>query len=210
MYRNQLGLVSNMYEIEGALRFLCIMFNKKTTLRIRLKWQDVYTPNISARIHDVFEELTEREQEVLTLYYGLRSAPLKMEGVGRKFNLTRQRISQIIQKAKRKLRHPVRMSKLYDVADMLFSTTYLKDVEGAEKIQVGGPISTELFSMSIQEVEFSIKAHNFLSNANINTLGEITQKTEAEFLKYRGCRKSIMIDIKQVLNKYGLSLACNN
>ena len=65
------------------------------------------------RLHDVLQSLTEREQEVLTLRFGLVDGYSRtLEEVGRKFNVTRERIRQIEAKALRKMRHPTRLRKL--------------------------------------------------------------------------------------------------
>jgi RNA polymerase primary sigma factor len=65
------------------------------------------------KIGDVLETLTEREQEVLTLRFGLSDGyPRTLEEVGRQFNVTRERIRQIEAKALRKMRHPTRIRKL--------------------------------------------------------------------------------------------------
>jgi RNA polymerase primary sigma factor len=65
------------------------------------------------KIGDVLETLTEREQEVLTLRFGLVDGyPRTLEEVGRQFNVTRERIRQIEAKALRKMRHPTRIRKL--------------------------------------------------------------------------------------------------
>jgi len=65
------------------------------------------------RIQDVLSTLTEREQEVLTLRFGLKDGYSRtLEEVGRKFNVTRERIRQIEAKALRKMRHPTRIRKL--------------------------------------------------------------------------------------------------
>ena len=65
------------------------------------------------RLGDVLTTLTEREQEVLTLRFGLADGYSRtLEEVGRKFNVTRERIRQIEAKALRKMRHPTRLRKL--------------------------------------------------------------------------------------------------
>ena len=70
------------------------------------------------QLGEVLTTLTEREQKVLKLRFGLdddRSRTL--EEVGREFNVTRERIRQIEAKALRKLRHPSRSRKLRDYLD---------------------------------------------------------------------------------------------
>ncbi len=62
--------------------------------------------------------LTEREQRVLCLRFGLIDGRSRtLEEVGREFNVTRERIRQIEAKALRKLRHPSRSKKLKDYLD---------------------------------------------------------------------------------------------
>ncbi len=65
------------------------------------------------RLQQVLTTLTEREQEVLTLRFGLADGYSRtLEEVGRKFQVTRERIRQIEAKALRKMRHPTRIRKL--------------------------------------------------------------------------------------------------
>lgn len=70
---------------------------------------------LKEEIRSVLETLQEREQEVLELRFGLIDGTSHtLEEVGRKFNVTRERIRQIEAKALRKLRHPSRAKKLKD------------------------------------------------------------------------------------------------
>lgn len=70
------------------------------------------------QLAEVLETLTEREQEVLALRYGLFDGQEKtLEEIGIIFNVTRERIRQIEAKALRKLRHPLRSRKLKDYLD---------------------------------------------------------------------------------------------
>ena len=63
----------------------------------------------------VMDTLSEREQKVLALRFGLEDGkPHTLEEVGREFQVTRERIRQIEAKALRKLRHPTRSRKLRD------------------------------------------------------------------------------------------------
>lgn len=70
------------------------------------------------QLMEVLDTLTEREQKVLKLRFGLEDGrPRTLEEVGREFNVTRERIRQIEAKALRKLRHPSRSKKLKDYLD---------------------------------------------------------------------------------------------
>ena len=67
------------------------------------------------QLMDVLSTLTEREQKVLRLRFGLDDGrPRTLEEVGRQFNVTRERIRQIEAKALRKLRNPVRSKRIRD------------------------------------------------------------------------------------------------
>jgi RNA polymerase primary sigma factor len=71
------------------------------------------------RLKDVLSTLTEREQQVLNLRFGLADGYSRtLEEVGKQFNVTRERIRQIEAKALRKLRHPTRIRKLEGFIEM--------------------------------------------------------------------------------------------
>ncbi len=73
---------------------------------------------LKEQLKEVLETLTEREQKVLRLRFGLDDGRARtLEEVGREFNVTRERIRQIEAKALRKLRHPSRSKKLKDYLD---------------------------------------------------------------------------------------------
>ncbi len=84
--------------------------------------KEVITPNeyasnelLKNELQEILKELTPREAKVLQLRYGLEdNRPHTLEEVGKKFNVTRERIRQIEAKALRKLRHPTRSKKLGD------------------------------------------------------------------------------------------------
>ena len=70
------------------------------------------------QLSEVLDTLTEREEKVLRLRFGLVDGrPRTLEEVGKEFNVTRERIRQIEAKALHKLRHPSRSKKLKDFLD---------------------------------------------------------------------------------------------
>ena len=70
---------------------------------------------LKMHIEEVLSTLTEREQKVIRLRFGLDDGRARtLEEVGKEFNVTRERIRQIAAKALRKLRHPSRSRKLKD------------------------------------------------------------------------------------------------
>ena len=73
---------------------------------------------LKEQLDEVLGTLTEREQKVLRLRFGLDDSRARtLEAVGKDFNVTRERIRQIEAKALRKLRHPSRSRKLKDYLD---------------------------------------------------------------------------------------------
>lgn len=73
---------------------------------------------LKEQLGEVLSTLTEREEKVLRLRFGLEDGRSRtLEEVGREFNVTRERIRQIEAKALRKLRHPSRSKKVKDFLD---------------------------------------------------------------------------------------------
>ena len=74
--------------------------------------------SLKEQLDEVLDTLTEREQKVLRLRFGMNDGRARtLEEVGKEFDVTRERIRQIEAKALRKLRHPSRSRKLRDFLD---------------------------------------------------------------------------------------------
>ncbi len=67
-------------------------------------------------------------------------------------------------------------------------------------------IRNENLNRSVEELELSVRSYNCLKNANIQTIGELVQKTEAEMLKTKNFGRKSLNEIKEILNSMGLSL----
>ncbi len=61
-------------------------------------------------------------------------------------------------------------------------------------------------NMGVGEIELSVRSANCLNSAEIKTVGELVQKTEADMLKYRNFGKKSLTEIKEKLQEMGLSL----
>ena len=64
----------------------------------------------------------------------------------------------------------------------------------------------EKLNKSVDEMELSVRSYNCLKNANIKTIGELVQKTEAEMLKTKNFGRKSLNEIKEILAGMGLSL----
>ena len=64
----------------------------------------------------------------------------------------------------------------------------------------------EQLNRSVEELELSVRSYNCLKNANIQTIGELVQKTEAEMLRTKNFGRKSLNEIKDILAEMGLSL----
>lgn len=67
----------------------------------------------------------------------------------------------------------------------------------------------ENLKKSVDELELSVRSYNCLKNANIRTISDLVQKTEAEMLKTRNFGRKSLNEIKEILEGMGLSLGMN-
>src|ERR687884_2014426 len=82
-----------------------------------------------------------------------------------------------------------------------------EELETGISSDVGKPeIRNENLNRSVEELELSVRSYNCLKNANIQTIGELVQKTEAEMLKTKNFGRKSLNEIKEILASMGLSL----
>jgi DNA-directed RNA polymerase subunit alpha len=67
-------------------------------------------------------------------------------------------------------------------------------------------IRNENLNRSVEELELSVRSYNCLKNANIQSIGELVQKTESEMLKTKNFGRKSLNEIKEILASMGLSL----
>ena len=77
--------------------------------------------------------------------------------------------------------------------------------EEIAEVEEEDSINEHLFR-SVDELELSVRSNNCLKNADIRTIGELVQKTDAEMLKTRNFGKKSLNEIKAILTEMGLSL----
>ncbi len=82
-----------------------------------------------------------------------------------------------------------------------------EEMEAASAAEERKPeIRNENLNRSVEELELSVRSYNCLKNANIQTIGELVQKTEAEMLKTKNFGRKSLNEIKEILASMGLSL----
>jgi DNA-directed RNA polymerase subunit alpha len=67
-------------------------------------------------------------------------------------------------------------------------------------------VGNENLDKSVEELELSVRSYNCLKNANIRTIRELVQKTEAEMLKTKNFGRKSLNEIKEILTTMGLGL----
>jgi DNA-directed RNA polymerase subunit alpha len=75
---------------------------------------------------------------------------------------------------------------------------------GLEPVHAG--VTNEHLDKSVEELELSVRSYNCLKNANIRTIRELVQKTEAEMLKTKNFGRKSLNEIKEILSSMGLGL----
>jgi len=63
----------------------------------------------------------------------------------------------------------------------------------------------EVLNRSVEELELSVRSYNCLKNANIQTIGDLVQKTEAEMLRTKNFGRKSLNEIKEILSGLGLT-----
>jgi DNA-directed RNA polymerase subunit alpha len=86
----------------------------------------------------------------------------------------------------------------------LFETEpeYIRDIELDPDLEE----KERILRMSVREIELTVRAANCLAGAEIETIGELVSKSEAEMLKFRNFGKKSLEEIVQKLKKYDLEL----
>ncbi len=89
---------------------------------------------------------------------------------------------------------------------MTIFINFEEELEAASKEDSATEIRNENLNRSVEELELSVRSYNCLKNANIQTIGELVQKTEAEMLKTKNFGRKSLNEIKEILGTMGLSL----
>ena len=153
---------------------------------------------IKSKIEEDLSNLTEREREVLKMRSGLYyNKPYTLEEVGKELGVTRERIRQIEAKAIRKIYYYWQRKKRLQEFNQ--ANEISKEVITEAK-------KTKVNNMPIEVLDLSVRSYNCLKRANINTVGELTLKTEKELMRIRNLGRKSLKEIIQKLEERGLYL----
>ena len=183
---------------------------------------EMYAVYIPALLKSL-ESLTDREQKVLMLRF---ANGLNLEQCGYRFNVTRERIRQVEQRALRKLRHPRHYKhwhydtlEKYQEAKEEASRYQLENIQLKEKIknlydQCGldcngiptAPEPAKTPDIDIEYLELSVRSYNCLKRAGINRISDFDGFTIEKFMKVRNLGRKSMEEIISKLKDFGIEI----
>ena len=161
-------------------------------------WQEVLTPDQEEGLRLALASLTEREQTIVRFFYGQETT---LEATAKAFNLTRERIRQILAKSVRKLRHPVRFNLIQYGAEgykrissskqrMLRLEEEDKFLDDMEQVLIqrraflenamlldaprkNKEERTPVEYMDLSYLDLSVRSYNCMKRAGCNTIGDV-------------------------------------
>lgn len=178
---------------------------------------DVYIP----AFYEVFaDELTIRERIVLENRYKYL---MTLEDIGKRFDLTKERIRQIEKQAFRKLKHPINSKKYIlgkraadEIQDLKNRLALLEAENDILRHEITNQVPNEDIESIVQErnvlltpiddLDLSIRAHNCLLRAGIKTLGDIRNRTIVDLMNIRNLGRKSLEEILAVANSYGIKI----
>ena len=162
-------------------------------------------PDILGTVEYLLHTLTEREMRLVKERYIGRKTLMDM---GNAEMITRERIRQVIAKALRKLRNPIRANKLmYGVEGyykMKLCELENRKNEEIEMIRGIKPRCREEFP--IEELDFSVRAYNCLRRAGCYTVEDILKLTPKEFIRIRNLGRKSAEEIIYKLSDLGVDM----
>lgn len=187
-----------------------VLFRDRKTVRenyeeVKNKVFEVYIPGF---LEAIDTRLTERERIVVKMRY---DCDMTLDDVAKEFNVTRERIRQIEQKAMRKLRAPKsRRMWTFDTEnntkELLVKIKTLED-KLCEYEQNAGRIIDRQLLEPINTLELSVRSYNCLARAGVKTIGDLVMKTPEELVNVRNLGRRSYEEIISKLAEIGLELA---
>lgn len=179
-------------------------------------WEEFIIPDDAAEAYDYLapKVLKEREQRMISLYY---FDEMTLEQVGKIYNLSRDRVRQLILKGIRKLRHPQHakvlsmglkeyqeheaiMKQNAELEKQRLQEAFQKELdEKVEKAKDGTYIPDKILNMDIADLELSVRSYNCMRRAMYDTVKDVLRANLDDLMRVRNLGKKSMIDVlKQV------------
>lgn len=160
--------------------------------------------------------LTDRERRVLEMKY---RDQLTLEEIGERFNVTRERVRQVLAKAERKIRHPqvllaIRVVPLKDYVDLvkerdelLTKIAILTDHMEAEKGKEAADIEREInLGKDIAELDLTVRAYNCLRRHGVKTIEDLAEMTIDDLYHVRNLGSKSRTEVIEKLKGIGITL----
>lgn len=216
------------YKVEYPINFIyCVFGGPVETLAIK---DEKSIKEIESNIDYILDNYMEsKDANILRLRF---KGKLSLDEVAKIYNVTRERVRQLEAKALRKMRHPLRARAIFtpyklsqeikertetlnqknkELADNITKCLDQIDILSKALDSVGIKVSTEkpntyvtTLARNINEFEFSVRAYNCMKRAGINTIGDLTEKTEEEMRQVRNLGHRGLEEIKDKLTSLGL------
>jgi hypothetical protein len=91
-------------------------------------------------------------------------------------------------------------------AEQISENALVSGTETETRSKAAPRFKNENLNRSVEELELTVRSYNCLKNANVQTVGELVQKTEAEMLRTKNLGRRHLNEIKKILASMGLSL----
>ncbi len=182
------------------------------------------TPLKQKVIQEALQTLSPREQQALSLVYGLEQKAMSLHAAGKNISLSSMRVGQIRANVLQQLAHPRNRNLSYitgAVTDAMLEQRLADTQAEAEEREkhahqpgigqyadAAASLSSldSKLSLPVDELEFSTRVRNCMGNAGIHTVGKLVQKTERELLKILNFGRRSLKEVREALAERGLSL----
>ena len=195
---------------------------------VKMKGNDYMPEDIERSMKAVLRTLSPREQKVLTCR-GIRR--MTLEETGKELGINRERIRQIEAKAMRKLNHPSRANVMYlgiDYMDKINSvkeearnqarTEFNEELERIKKIayreernrcfnENGAYDKNHPLSMSLDDLEFSVRTYNCLIRAGVKTAQDIADMSLADLTCVRNLGRKSRDEVVNKMKELGIVIS---
>jgi len=171
-------------------------------------------------IDEVLQSLTEREEQIIRLRFGLSGDPLKSAEVAERIGVSKNRVGQLEARAMRRLRHPSRSRRLEHIftPEKTVKRLEARVAELAEecerlRLSVGtlegnAPfLQRSIVNTPVEELDLSARAYNGLKYRQIRTVGDLIQFSRDDMLAIKNVGRKTLAEIEAALAGLGVSLS---